>query len=176
MKKLFAIILVVLFLFNTVGYYFVFSYNQFTIRHEIHCLIRSRYFEGSCITLQITTPLSNPDFKWLNQSEFRYKGVLYDVCSQKTVGIVTTFHCINDKQEERLIAVFHHSQEFAFSQNNPSRAKHASAMLYHVIKLALVENYWTQPPQYPTEIAFFNSIHPLSSILHPPVYPPPKFA
>ena len=174
MKKLFAIFLVALFLFNTVGYYFVFSYNQYTIRKEIHCLIRTRYFEGSCIMLQISTPLLNSDFKWLETGEFRYKGVLYDVISEKSVGQITTFHCINDKQEEKLIAGLSHSQEFAFGQNNPARTKHATAMLYHVIKLALVENRWNYSPQVPMEISFFNPINLLSSVLRPPISPPPR--
>ena len=176
MKKLFAIFLVSLFLFNTVGYYFVFSYNQSTIRREIRSMIRSKSFEGSCITLQIATPLTNPDFKWVDKGEFRYKGALYDVVSEKTIGTVTTFQCINDKQEEQLISGFRHSQEFSFGQNSPARTKHASAMLYHVIKLALLDQPKNLPPLMSTKVSFLNPINPLYSIFQPPSSPPPKSA
>ncbi|MEI6898500.1 MAG: hypothetical protein WCL00_01380 [Bacteroidota bacterium] len=175
MKKLFAIILVALFLFNTAGYYFVFSFNQYTIRREIHNLIKSGHFEGSCITLRITNPETDPEFKWVDIREFRYKGVLYDLCSEVTDGSVTIFKCFNDKEEDELISCFNHAQEFTFGEKSHSRAKHAAAMLHHVITLALLDSATVQSPLISTRISFISPFYFLFSIFHPPTSPPPEF-
>jgi hypothetical protein len=175
MKRVFAVIITMLFLFNMMGYYFVFSYNQYLVRSEMKRYINAGYFEDSYIVLKIVNPLLNPDFKRVDKNEFRYKDKLYDIISENKTGNFTTFLCINDKNEEKLLAGFHQYFELASSQNNPVKARHAQAMLYHVIKLALPENLWNQPPLVPAEISFINPIHSLSSILHPPISPPPKF-
>ena len=172
MKRVFAALITLLFLFNMMGYYFVFSYNQYLVRSEMKSFIKAGYFEDSYVVLK----LANTDFIRVDKGEFRYKDKLYDIVSEQKTGNFTTFRCINDKNEERLLAGFHHYVELASGQNNPVKARHAQAMLYHVIKLALPENRWIHTPVVPTEISFINPIHPLSSIVHPPDSPPPKFA
>ena len=172
MKRVFAVLITLLFLFNLMGYYFVFSYNQYLVRSEMKSFIKAGYFEESYIVLKI----GNSDFIRIDKGEFRYKGKLYDIVSETKSGNFTTFRCINDKNEEKLLAGFHHYFELASSQNNPVKARHAQAMLYHVIKLALPENRWNAPSFVPAKITFQNPIYFLSSIFHPPGNPPPKFA
>lgn len=176
MKRVFAALILLLFLFNIMGYYFVFSYNQLLVRNEMKGLIKAGYFEDSYIVLKIVNPSLNPDFKRVDKGEFEYKGLLYDIVSEKKESNFTIFRCINDKNEENLLAGFHHYFELASSQNNPVKARHALALLYHVIKLALLENRWNQPPVVPEKISFLNPILPLSSIFYPPAFPPPEFA
>jgi hypothetical protein len=176
MKRVFASLIIVIFLFNMMGYYFVFSYNQHFVRNEMKGLIKSGYFEGLSIALKISNPASNNDFRRVSKGEFEYKGMLYDIVSEKKEGNFTIFRCINDKNEEKLLAGFHQYFELSYSQNNPVKAKHALALLYHVIKLALLDNHWNQSPVVPIEISFLNPILPLSSIFYPPDFPPPKFA
>jgi hypothetical protein len=176
MKRFFVLLLVSLFLFNSFGYYFIFTYNRCMIRREMRCLIRANYFEHSCTTLQISDPQTDPDFKKLNKTEFRYKGILYDIISEQVSGNSVIYRCIIDKQEEKLISGFYRSQEFANRQNNPARTRHAAAMLYHVITMALIETPLTPPAQYPKEIRFIKPVYPLSSILHLPSSPPPELS
>jgi len=176
MKRVLAVLIILIFLFNIMGYYFVFSYNQYLVRNEMKCFFKAGYFENSFIVLKILNPVLNPDFKRVDKKEFRYKDNLYDIVSENKTGNFTTFLCINDKNEEKLLAGFHHYFELASCQNNPVKARHAQAMLYHVIKLALPENRWNEHPLVPTEITFINLIQPPSSIFHPPISPPPKFA
>ena len=175
MKRVFAVLVILLFLFNMMGYYFVFRYNQYVVRYEMKRLIKAGYFEDSYIVLKIVNPSLNPDFKRVNKGEFRYKAKLYDIISENTTGNITIFQCINDKNEEKVLAGFHHYFELTSCQNNPVKARHAQAMLYHVIKLALPENHLNTPPLLPIEISFINPIHSLSSIFFPPPSPPPKF-
>jgi hypothetical protein len=176
MKRVFAVLITLLFLFNIMGYYFVFSYNQNLVRNEMKRFIKAGYFEDSYIVLKISNPSFNPDFKRVDKGEFRYKDKLYDIVSEIQTGNVTTFRCINDKNEEKLLAGFHHNFELASSQNNPVKARHARAMLYHVVKLALPEKHLNICPVVPTEISFINPIHFLSFVFYPPASPPPKFA
>jgi hypothetical protein len=172
MKRVSAALITLLFLFNMMGYYFVFNYNQYLVRSEMKSLIKSGYFEDSYVVLKI----ANRDFIRVDKGEFRHKGKLYDIVSETKSGDSTLFKCINDKNEERLLAGFHRTLELASSQNNPVKARHARAMLYHVIKLALPEYRQNQLTLVPTEISFINPLHSLSSIIHPPDSPPPKFA
>jgi hypothetical protein len=176
MKRVFAALITLLFLFNLMGFYFVFSYNQYLVRSEMKRFIKAGYFEDSYVVLKIENPSLNPDFKRVDKGEFRYKDKLYDIISETKTGNFTVFRCINDKNEEKLLAGFHHYFELASSQNNPVKARHARALLYHVIKIALPEKYWILPPVVSAEISFINPIHPLSSIFYSPDAPPPKLA
>ncbi len=169
-------LIVLLFLFNIMGYYFVFSYNQLLVRNEMKGLIKAGSFEGLSVVLKILNPASNNDFRRIDKEEFEYKGMLYDIVSEKKEGNFTIFRCIIDKNEEKLLTGFHHYFELSSGQNNPVKAKHALALLYHVIKLALLENRWNQSPVIPKKISFLNPIPPLTSIFYPPASPPPKFA
>jgi hypothetical protein len=171
MKRVFAALITLLFLFNMMGYYFVFSYNQYLVRSEMKSFIKAGYFEDSYVVLKI----ANSDFIRVDKGEFRYKDKLYDIVSETKSGDSTLFKCINDKNEERLLAGFHRTFELASSQNNPVKARHARAMLYHVIKLALPEYRQNQPPLIRTKFSFINPLLPLSSIFYPPGNPPPKF-
>jgi hypothetical protein len=176
MKRVFAVLVTLLFLFNMMGYYFVFSYNQYLVRNEMKHLIKAGYFEDSYIVLKIVNPFLNPDFKRVDKGEFLYKNKLYDIVSESRTGNLTTFRCINDKNEEKLLTGFHHYFELACTQNNPVKARYAVALLYHVIKLALVENHLNPFPGVPIEISFINPICSLSSVFYPPAPPPPKSA
>ena len=176
MKRIFAGLIILLFLFNIMGYYFVFSYNQHLVRNEMKGLIKAGYFEGLSIVLKILNPASNNDFRRIDKGEFVYRGMLYDIVSETKEDNFTIFRCINDKNEEKLLAGFHHYFELSSGQNNPVKSKHALALLYHVIKLALLEFRWSPPPRVSTKVSFINPIHPLSSILPLPISPPPKFS
>lgn len=176
MKKLAAIFLLSLFLFNTLGYYFVFSFNRFFIRSEMRSLLRSGYFKDNYVTLEILNLPHNPDFKRIDKNEFRYKGNLYDIISEKKNGNVTVFKCVNDLQEENLLACFGRYMDLSSGMNNSAKAKHARAMIYHVIKLALVQGHEIQSPEFPCEILLCNHFYPLHSVLHLPSSPPPEFS
>jgi hypothetical protein len=129
MKRLFAILLVALFLFNTLGYYFVFSYNRYLVRREMKIQVKAGLFKESTIILKILNPAFNADFRRVDKGEFIYKGKMYDIVTEKTSGNFTTFSCIHDKNEEKLLAGFHGYFEQAIAQKNPEKAKHSQAMV-----------------------------------------------
>lgn len=176
MRKVSALIITFIFLFNTMGYYFVFSYEQYLVRSEMRRFIKTGYFKDSYIVLKIVSPFSNPDFKRIDKGEFKFRDKLYDIVSEKQEYNYTIFLCINDKNEEKLLAGFHHYFELAIVRNNPGKTRHALALAYHVIKLALIKNSWNQPPVLSKEISFINRDPLLFSIFRPPISPPPKSA
>ncbi|MEI6898502.1 MAG: hypothetical protein WCL00_01390 [Bacteroidota bacterium] len=176
MKKLFASFLVVIFLFNTVGYFFVFSYNQYVLQQDIRNLIKAHHFDHSCKILKIPVAYSNKDFSRLNKEEFRYKGVLYDLISEEINGNIFTIRCIVDKQENNLISGFSHSQEYANSQNNSGNAKHTAALLHLMVNEALFEKPLTSNfTRFPSVVKYQIPVYPLYSFLIPPFSPPPEF-
>ena len=104
MKKIISIVFLGLFLLNSCGYYFIFSYDQGILQDEMKRLIHAGYFKDQNEQVIITDPSSDPDFKWVEKGEFRYKGKLYDLISIEVKGTTFVFNCINDKKEEQLIA------------------------------------------------------------------------
>jgi hypothetical protein len=166
-----------LFLFNTMGYYFVFSYSRHLFRSEMRQCIKAGYFERSCVVLKIKDPSRCRDFERIGKDEFRYRNSLYDIVSEYRSGDTTVFICINDKKEEQLLAGFHQFIENATFQNDPVKASHAIAMNLHLIRIALITaTYNPLPPQNPVTLSFNNKTYFLSSILYPPPSPPPKFS
>jgi hypothetical protein len=176
MKRGLAILLLTLFLFNMFGYYFVFSYNRYLLRNEMRSLARAGYFEGSGILLKIKDVQHEPGFKRLDKNEFVYNGMLYDILAESTSGNTTTFKCINDIKEEKLLAEFHNYLDQTVSHNDPVKAKHAQAMLRHLITLALVEYPLTHPSQVPFESKFFIYSSPLVSVPRISLFHPPSLS
>jgi len=175
MKKLLALILVAIFLFNTEGYYFIFLYRHFSVRREIHNLINEGFFDESYTLLKIIDPKVDQNFERINESEFRYEGVLYDIISEYSDGNVSTFHCVNDKQEERLLSRLVQKQEFVFGRNAKKRTNQARAMIYHIIKLALVRGSIAIPLNSKKGIKYFEHINFPVLSFYKLIYTPPKF-
>ena len=175
MKRVFAALILVVFLFNIMGYYFVFSYNHFMVRSEMKNLIKAGYFKDSFIVLKVDNPLLNKDFRRVGPGEFIFRDQLYDIIKEEKEGNSIIFLCINDKNEEDLLSGFHRYFEVSFIKDNPVKAKHAQALLYHVIKLALFGYTFTKPFNESADMSYANPFYPLFSIFYPPSSPPPKF-
>ncbi len=174
MKKIVSIVFVGLFLLNSFGYYFIFSYNQGVLRNEMRSLIRVGYFKDHNEKLIITNPSSNPDFKWAEKGEFRYKGKLYDLISMEVTGTTVVFNCINDKNEELLIARHDQFRNLFTGMNSPERTKNNQAMHNLLIKQALLKLFLIQSPENSSQVIFFIPAKHLNSIILPPASPPPR--
>lgn len=176
MKKIGSLVFVGLFLLNSFGYYFIFSYNQGVLQQEMRGLIRSGYFRDHSELLIIANPATDPDFKWAEKGEFRYKGKLYDMISMEIKGTTTIFHCINDKKEELLISGHNSLNKILSGTNSPLRNKNTNNFHNLVIKQALVRSYLIQPPTNFSGISFYYPVQELHSINPSPPPPPPESA
>lgn len=176
MKKILSIVFIGLFLLNSCGYYFIFSYNQGTLRDEMRNLIHAGYFRDHYEQLLITNPSSDPDFKWAEKGEFRYHGKLYDLVSEEVRGNSIILNCINDKKEEELVSRHDQFQHLLSGINSPERTKNTRALQSLVIKQALLRNFSFQPPTPSLLVIFYDPIQDMKSITISPTYPPPRFS
>lgn len=118
MKKILAIFIVVLLLFNSMGYYIVFKATQYAIKKEIKNIIKQGVPEKdlSLIKVAVDDVQKQAVLEWLDKKEFRYHGQMFDVVRYYTCNDTTYYYCINDKQEEKLFSkldnlIEHHSKK-----------------------------------------------------------------
>jgi hypothetical protein len=176
MKKSFSFLLLAIFLFNTMGYYFVFKVNQTIIRREIRGIISSGYHKDLCLLVKVDHPCSNPDFKLLDHREFTYRGRLYDIVSETVRGDAVWYYCINDRQEEKLIAGFEKIQDLSPGSGAASKAKNTYALLYHLITIALIREPIIITHPQPLEVVFGDRRdHPVTPYTSP-FSPPPEWS
>ena len=101
MKKAFSILLLTFFLFNIIGYYFLFLVLDNSNRKEMQSS-----FAPSSISETIRIPrseLKNLVFKE-NGNEILYKGEVYDIKDKSLDGDYVVFNCFKDNTEKNLLA------------------------------------------------------------------------
>ena len=174
MKRLFALALVFILLYNTLGYYLVFSYNRFLLRKEIHGLIRNHRLDDQCIILTFAFPQKTMGFSRINQTEFVYKGVLYDIVSEEIHEGGITIRCLADQKESELIAGFTHSFDLLHDRNHPGHSRHLAFLLQHMIQQALPETIVAGTLPFPSMFTHANRFFPLASPDITPENPPPE--
>jgi hypothetical protein len=174
LKKLAAIVVLIIFMVNAMGYLIVFRYNQYLIRQEMVARIRCGAFPDKIVLLKFLHPEREKQFIRLEQTEFTYIGKLYDVVAEGKSGDTTLFYCLHDKKEEDLLADY----TLYLRRNGDSSQKDNSilALLYNLVTQALIQN-----PSIPPQGQGIAFQFPFSKILITPVYlvhaaPPPKSA
>jgi hypothetical protein len=102
LKKTLAYLLLFLFLFNTVGYYFIFELYKYHVKKEMQTQANKE--SGAFTIIKIADAQFDREFQRVEKKEIRYKGLLYDVIKEEQSGRTTIFYCIYDKKEENLLA------------------------------------------------------------------------
>ena len=90
------------FLMNAIGYVGLYALMRWHIVHEISELIE-RHDQADYSELVLTENQmgrANGQFFRINEHEFRYKGKMYDVVSQKQVGTSIHYTVIHDQKDE----------------------------------------------------------------------------
>lgn len=111
MKKAVAISVAVLFLFQSAGMFLLFKWHQAEIRQEIKERIKAGVPESELVELEFhRSQLEGQDeqFRWIHKKEFIYQNQLYDIVHRKTAGDSTTFLCIPDFKETKLLKNLNH--------------------------------------------------------------------
>ncbi|MEI6456384.1 MAG: hypothetical protein WCO93_08850 [bacterium] len=162
MKKVAALILLLIFLFNSMGYYFLFEVNRALVKREMTAYMKRTGIKLSI--LKISNPVHNPDFKRIDKREFLYQGRMYDILKEVKQGAVTVFYCIHDEKEQNLIAGF----------KRVSHSKLSQTLSDHVVKIALPV-FYGRPLQCSGDKIHFRFLKvKLPSVYHHPQIPPPK--
>jgi hypothetical protein len=175
-RKFLSVLFTGLILFNLCGYYFVFKCDQIRLKNEMKESIRNGSFRDNYEEIAILNPNSDRDFKMTDKGEIRYRGKLYDVISTRISGNYVIFRCINDTKEEQLLSRYDNYSTWVTGMNSPERSKNSQAMLYHIIKHALLNRYSVQPPSAFIVIMYFETVSNFNSPSILPDFPPPRFA
>jgi hypothetical protein len=173
LRKLLSLLFAGLILFNLFGYYFVFRCDQIQVKNEMKGMIRSSYFSGHYEEIRITNPSSNRDFTMTDKDEFRFHGMLYDIISTKVSGNTVIFRCINDTKEEQLLARFDNYSTLLAGNTIPGKARNSQAMLYHIIKHALLNTFTVRPPSVSSALIYYYPLVDFESVIIQPSSPPP---
>jgi hypothetical protein len=174
-KKIVAILVLVVFLFNTMGYYFVFEVNKSILRNDMRSLINSGAAQVMMHLIRIENQGSNRNFKKLDRTEFLYYGQLYDIVSESVKGNVTIYYCINDTHEERLLGNFEKMQNLTAPAGSSDRSKQLLSLLQNLITIALVQNpsYLKRPCPVNVKFPLYRIFLTSNSII--PIPRPPEF-
>ena len=174
MKKLLAIILTGIFLFNTCGYYFAFLMKEKELKEEMKHLIHSGFFSDQYETLVLNDLVKDHDFHWIDNKEFRYHGKLFDIIDSQVEGNVVILRCINDKKEDCLISRHEQYRNLVDKMNIPGRARNNQLLQNFLVKYAVINIMQFQSPVFFLRILFGNPEFDLSSVFTSPDIPPPK--
>lgn len=150
------------------GYFALFWKEQSEIRAEMHDNIEKRKISEAAYTT-IKIPLTQLDeIVWIDEHEFRYKGELYDLVSQKVENGLVTIVGLNDKKEQELIKKYDKNEKKEHNSPN-SRKKNKFQVLDYLNpkrKWAFIDN--TDNQTIRTKYVFC----PFFVFLSPPSPPP----
>lgn len=174
-KKILLILVSLLFLYNIVGFYFVFIQKQLAIKREVKKIILQKIPEDELELIKIPVNSNNKDFKWVEKDkEFRYKGKMYDIVKQKIVDGFIYFYCINDKKEESLFKYLAEHIKNIIDANAPLSEKNKNITKNIIIDIALISRYSYRIINSFFKVKFFQGISLYNSIFHKPLTPPPE--
>ena len=136
MKKLFAILLLIVFLFNVGGYYVVFVALRFHANEQLRArLDANEYSTDELIELRLPVtlpyPIQKQDFQRVD-GKFEHQGQFYKMVKQKLENDVLIIICIKDKAEKNLDKTM---KDFSKMANDlPSSSKKAENILSKLLK------------------------------------------
>ena len=110
MKKISAIILLSCLLCALVGYRLVFEVRLYHLKTEMRLNLKNGLHRENLLSFTFTNTELN-SLEWEEESEFRYKGEMFDVVRMTARDGQTQILCIPDFKEEKLLSAYHHSQK-----------------------------------------------------------------
>jgi hypothetical protein len=164
LKKTLGYILLLLFLFNSLGYYFIFELFKYNVKKEMQT--RTNIGSLELTILKITDVKDDPGFQRVEKKEIRYKGSLYDVIKELQSGRTTIFYCIHDKKEEILLA----------TMNSVNKSKFLLSLRQHLITIAIPPFDVALSNPFYVKIKFPHISVTLHSVLTGTWSPPPELA
>jgi hypothetical protein len=118
LKKILAIGLLLVLVFQLVGGYILFKIWQRQMKTQAKQQILAGLPPQS-LNLLIISPSQQKTLEWEDEREFRYQGNWYDVVRTETHDSLTYYYCYLDTQETQLITQFSYLLDLeAFSQRN----------------------------------------------------------
>ncbi|MBE9467685.1 MAG: hypothetical protein IMY72_05100 [Bacteroidetes bacterium] len=175
-KKIVAILLLIFFVYNYVGFFSLFLFNQYKIKKEVKHQIKQQVPVNELVLLKIPFELEktrNLIFQRIHKGEFRYKGKMYDIVKSNVKNDTTFYYCINDTKEEKLFEdLDKHIEDYI----NTNKTKN-----HNKIKIKkTITNYFFSDLNFlffnsSKKISYFQKKYNLNKIFIEIPDPPPKF-
>ena len=100
LRKVVAFILLLMFLFNSMGYYFLFQFHKYEVSRNRQLSDR---FSPDLVVLTVSNIDKTAGFKRIDENEIRLNGKLYDVIKEVRKGSLSVFYCFRDTKEENIL-------------------------------------------------------------------------
>jgi hypothetical protein len=175
MKKITAILLASLIIFDSCGY--VFIYLELSSFFKSDALTRINDFipdkELEILTFAVSDlNHSRQDLQFLEHNEIRYRGSMYDIFKTEYKSDSVFFYCLNDKKESYLEQAF--SKYIESKTNESSKNIPISNILHNIIKTALAPVNFNEY-HYQSSIKFITVIQEIIPQFSKDIpTPPPK--
>lgn len=99
MKKILSILLLFLYLYESIGYFAVFQFSHEKIVSEAK---KNKYFDRDIITISFQ---SDDNIHWIKQGkEFALNGFMYDVIKKEIRPNSILYYCVYDTKETKLLS------------------------------------------------------------------------
>lgn len=130
-------------LYSMCGYFVVYQGMQYAVKKEVKRKIKNSVPVNELHLLKIskqTEAEANPEiFQRIHEGEFRYYGQMYDIV-YKMVSVDTTYyHCIHDKEEQKLFAELDKAINMYIAQN-PEQQQKQKNFLQKLVKEYIIAN------------------------------------
>jgi len=129
MKKVLSISLLLIFLFQMTGYYFVFKIQQREIRKEFKRLLQTGIAEDKLVVIEFDKnrmPAKGEEIKFIENHEILYHNTFYDIVRKEALGSVTKYFCIADHDETILFARLNKVMKDEMNKNNDRKKQNNS--------------------------------------------------
>jgi hypothetical protein len=136
LKKVFSVVLAVIFIYNISGYYFIFLIQQSENRDLIQYRLKTKQVNDLVL---IKLENENCDIEWENENEFSLDGKMYDVAFKVKKGSSNFLYCYNDSKEESLFTSVKNHISNHLDQNAPndkSKAKEKGPLMDFIAEFA----------------------------------------
>ncbi len=115
LKKIFAITLLVSFLFNQIGYYFLYNPGK-AVNEKMEKYIFRSLGDEDCVLINYDENIEKITWQKYG-TDFLMNGEEYDIAKTKNIGGKTYFYCITDTREGQLIQFISQQQH----SNHPNQ-------------------------------------------------------
>jgi hypothetical protein len=125
LKKTITITFLLLLLFNQVGYYLFYMFQQYQIKEAVKHELVAKLPESSMEIIDANAYKN--DIEWEEEDrEFYLHGQMYDVAFIKIINGKKLIYCLNDSKEENLLKSFANAVNSGNEQNSSNK--------HHIIK------------------------------------------
>jgi hypothetical protein len=144
LKKIIPYILLSIFLFNTIGYYVIFKYEQRNIKNNIISELNSGQINNDNLITLALNEMELKNVEWLDdEKEMRYNDHMYDVVRIVRAADKTIYFCIDDHDEGGLFSALenHIDKQVATDADHSKRSSKE-------LSNTLVKLYFTKDNRY----------------------------